>query len=191
MTQNYCVLHHHSRLSRNFTSCWLCVEFRVHVEMTCSILSYIQTASYKIWILQPPEDLLRINSWIDYCCIIVHTVMLSSSTCNLTSVPTHTLSFVSLSLYEGLLKCRNLWLLLLWLHQEDFFHDFWDSVVCQEAVLDSHLCWLIGFSRGRSRGLFGGAWRGLHCGRTEWRGRNVTSTSRTEFLWNNWWTEIH
>lgn len=88
---------------------------------------------------------------------------------------------------------------LLWLHKKNFLHDFWDSVVCQEALLHTNTTTnnsglvTLSYTIADKAGLVtlcdrrvwrfpGGAWRGSYFSRGQWRGRNLASTSRTKSL---------
>lgn len=88
---------------------------------------------------------------------------------------------------------------LLWLHKKNFLHDFWDSVVGQEALLHTYTTanhtglatlshtiadntGLVTLCDGRVWRFPGGAWRGSYFSRGQWRGRNLASAGRTKSL---------
>lgn len=89
--------------------------------------------------------------------------------------------------------------ILLWLHKKNFLHDFWDSVVCQEALLHTNTTAYhtglvtLSYTTANHTGLVtlcdrrvwrfpNGAWRGSYFSGGQWRGRNLASTGRTKSL---------
>lgn len=96
---------------------------------------------------------------------------------------------------------------LLWLHKKNFLHDFWDSVVGQEALLHTYttanhtglatLSHTIADNTGlvtlcdrRVWRFAGGAWRGSYFSGGQWRGRNLASAGRTKSLQKTQNTQI-
>lgn len=75
---------------------------------------------------------------------------------------------------------------LLWLHKKNFLHDFWDSVVGQEALLHTYTTanhtGLATLCDGRVWRFPSGAWRGSYFSGGQWRGRNLASAGRTKSL---------